>query len=78
METEEDEMLMIPFVDMGECTDCGSCLEVCPEVFKRNSETGYIDVANLNTYPEDCVQEAISVCPEDCISWEESGALTYS
>jgi ferredoxin len=77
MEKEEDEMLMIPVVDMGECTDCGSCLEVCPEVFKRNLETGNIDVADLNTYPEDCVQEAISVCPVDCISWEESGGTSY-
>jgi len=71
MEKEEDEMLMIPVVDMGKCTDCGSCLEVCPEVFKKNPEAGYIDVTNLDNYPEDCVQEAISVCPVDCISWEE-------
>jgi len=77
MEKEEVEVLMIPVVDMGECTDCGSCLEVCPEVFMRNSETGSIDVVNFNTYPEDCVQEAISVCPVDCISWEESGGPYY-
>ena len=71
MEKEEDGMRMIPVVDMGQCTDCGSCLEVCKEVFKKNSETGYVEVISLSEYPEDCVQEAISVCPADCIAWEE-------
>ena len=77
MEKKEDQKLMTPLVDMGECTDCGSCLEVCPEVFKRNAETGYIDVVDLNIYPEECVQEAISVCPVDCITWEEFGRASY-
>jgi ferredoxin len=72
VEKEEYEMGIIPVIDMGECTDCGSCLEVCPEVFKRNSETGYIEVIYFHEYPEGCVQEAISVCPADCITWEKS------
>ncbi len=62
---------MIPAIDLGGCTDCGSCLEVCPDVFQRNSETGHIIVVDLDNYPEDCVHEAISVCPVDCISWDE-------
>ncbi len=65
-------MRMIPVVDLGECTDCGSCLEVCPEVFERNSETGFIEVVYFPEYPADCVLEAITVCPADCIDWEES------
>jgi len=65
-------MQMIPSIDIGQCTDCGSCLEVCPEVFSKNSETGYIEIVFLDEYPEDCVQETISICPTDCISWEES------
>ncbi len=63
---------MIPIVDLWECTDCGSCLEVCPEVFERNSETGSLQVRELPDYPEDCVHEAISICPVDCIEWEDS------
>ena len=70
MEAEERTTNMIPVVDMGACTDCGSCIEVCPEVFFRNEGTGYIEVNHLQEYPEDCVQEAISVCPVDCIGWE--------
>jgi len=65
-------MRLIPVIDLGECTDCGSCLEVCAEVFERNSETGFIEVRYHSQYPEDCVNEAIAVCPADCISWENS------
>lgn len=64
-------MRKVPAIDIGECTDCESCLELCPEVFRRNSETGYIEVAELAEYPEDCVDQAISICPADCISREE-------
>ena len=63
---------MILSVDLGHCTDCGSCVEVCPEVFKKNSETGYIEIFFLDKHPENCVKEAISICPADCIAWEES------
>ncbi len=64
-------MKKIPVIDIGSCTDCESCLEVCPEVFKRNTETGYIEVIDLPDYPEESVDQAISICPADCISWED-------
>ena len=60
-----------PAIDRFECTDCESCLDLCPEVFKRNAETGYIEVAELSEYPEEKIQEVISMCPADCIQWEE-------
>lgn len=62
----------MPTVDLGQCTDCGSCVEVCPEVFSKNPNTGYIEIVFSDEYPEDCVQEAISICPAECIFWEES------
>ena len=61
-----------PAIDASECTDCESCLEICPVVFQRNPETGFIGVVDLDEYPEDCVREAISLCPADCITWEEN------
>jgi ferredoxin len=63
--------MKIPVIDMGKCTDCESCLEVCPDIFKRNSETGIIEVSELPEYKEEDVQKAISICPADCITWEE-------
>jgi len=59
-----------PTVDMGSCTLCMSCIEVCPEVFSRN-DADFIVVADLDDYPEDCVAEAIKYCPEDVIYWED-------
>ena len=63
--------MKIPVVDLSECTTCGSCVEVCPDVF-HIADAGYLEVIELPAYPEDEVDEAIKYCPEDCIAWEES------
>lgn len=63
--------MRIPVVDIVACTLCMGCVEVCPEVFRLNEDTGYIEVAQLEQYPEASVDEAIKYCPEDCIVWSE-------
>jgi ferredoxin len=60
----------IPVVDIAECVDCGGCIELCPEAFKKN-EMGYIEVVALSKYPQSAIQEAINICPADCMTWEE-------
>jgi len=57
-----------PLVELSDCITCGVCAEVSPEVF-RLGDAGYIEIAELDTYPEDEVNEAIKYCPADCISW---------
>lgn len=59
-----------PTVDLGMCTMCLGCVEVCPEVFRVN-DAGYVEVVEADAYDEACVADAIKYCPEDCISWEE-------
>ena len=59
-----------PFIELSDCISCGVCAEVSPEVF-RLSHAGYIEVTELETYPEVEVNEAIKYCPTDCISWAE-------
>jgi ferredoxin len=59
-----------PEVDLGECTLCGGCMAVCPEVFQLN-DVGFMEVVEMTAYPEACVDEAIKYCPEDCIYWVE-------
>jgi ferredoxin len=60
-----------PVVDIGSCTLCMGCVEVCPEVFREN-DSGYIEVVEMENYPKEAVDEAIKYCPEDSISWEDS------
>ena len=62
-------MSKAPVLDLSRCTRCEACLEVCSEVFVMNP-AGYIEVADLPVYAEECVEEAIKYCPAACISWE--------
>jgi len=67
----EDPMKNVPVVDVTECSDCETCLELCPTVFIRNKETGFIETIELEQYPEAEICEVINYCPQDCISLEE-------
>jgi ferredoxin len=59
-----------PVVELSDCIRCGVCVEACPAVF-RMTEAGYIEVLDLEAYPEDEVNDAIKNCPTDCIRWED-------
>lgn len=63
--------MKIPGVDIGVCSACMGCVEICPAVFRLKEAAGYIEVIPLARYPESEVDEAIKLCPEDCIGWEE-------
>ena len=39
-----------PALNIGLCTLCMGCVEVCPRVFEFNENAGYIQVADLDTY----------------------------
>ena len=59
-----------PNIDIGACSLCMGCVEICSEVFRYN-DAGYIEVIDLQEYSEKDVDDAIMFCPEDCISWQE-------
>jgi ferredoxin len=63
--------MKVPVIDLGDCVDCEACLDLSPSVFRRN-DAGYIEVVDLEEYPEEEVEEAIKNCPADCIAWEAS------
>jgi ferredoxin len=62
----------IPVIDIRRCTGCESCIEVSPQVFKKNMETGSIVITALTEYPEEPVDQAIGICPVGCIRWEDA------
>jgi ferredoxin len=59
------------YIDEEECIGCGSCEEICEEVFSLNEETEKAEVIKPEGGPEDLIQEAIDSCPVECIYWEE-------
>jgi ferredoxin len=59
-----------PVIDRSECTDCESCISLRPDIFKRNPETGCIEVAELTEYPKEEIEQVMSMCPGDCITWQ--------
>ena len=63
-------MKRIPTVELSDCILCELCTDLCPKVFIINAND-YVQVVELNTYPEEEVDEVIKNCPTDCIEWEE-------
>ncbi len=52
------------------CIGCGSCAELCPDVFEMDEETEKAHVIDPESGGEECIEEAIASCPEECISRE--------
>lgn len=58
-------------IDEEECIGCGSCVELCPEVFQMKEDEEKAQVIKPEGGPEDLIQEAMDACPVSCIHWEE-------
>jgi ferredoxin len=63
-------MARIPYVEQDECTGCGMCEEICPDVFHINDD-GISEIQEPHGATAELIQEAIDECPVNCISWEE-------
>ncbi|MGB7911356.1 MAG: ferredoxin [Desulfobaccales bacterium] len=59
------------YIDEEECIGCGSCVEICPEVFQMKEGEEKAEVIKPEGGPEDLIQEATDTCPVSCIHWEE-------
>jgi len=61
-------------INQEECIGCGSCSAVCLDVFDLNDENKAI-VKDTNSDQgesnDECVKEAVDVCPVDVIKIEE-------
>lgn len=67
----KNEMGKKIYIHEEECIGCGSCEEICPEVFKLNEDTDKAEVIKPEGGPEDLIEEAMTTCPVECIHWEE-------
>ena len=57
-------------IDAEECIGCGSCVELCDEVFAMDDDEEKAIVIKEEGGPEDCIQEAMDTCPVECITNE--------
>lgn len=58
-------------IDADECVACGTCVEICPDVFKMDDGDDAAEVIMETGGPEEQIQEAIDSCPVQCIQWED-------
>lgn len=57
-----------PVVNYKECVGCGSCAELCPEVFElRDDKAWVIGYDKCDTCK---CQEAVNLCPTEAITLE--------
>ncbi len=52
------------------CIWCGACISIADEVFDFNEEW-YSIIKKLDSYENKWVDDAISACPVNAISWEK-------
>lgn len=58
------------YIDIGLCSECKGCVEIAPNIFQFNNETGYMEVIDSKDYDEELIAEAMKNCPENCIKWD--------
>jgi ferredoxin len=54
-------------IDVYECNGCGSCVEICPEVFCMDESTEKAMLVNPDAEVTDKVETAMAYCPQNCI-----------
>lgn len=69
--SKEDTMSRKVEIDEEECIGCGTCEEICPEVFKLDADSEKAQVILPVGGPEDLIEEAMTTCPVECIKWAE-------
>jgi ferredoxin len=60
----------IPVIEIEDCVGCGSCVEICPEVFSLNESIDKALVMNPVGCSREKIEEALEICPVHCIHWE--------
>ncbi|MEE8324933.1 MAG: ferredoxin [Candidatus Humimicrobiaceae bacterium] len=59
-------------IDVDLCTGCGLCEETCPDIFKLNEDDDVAEITktDYDENDEECLEEAIEICPTEAILTE--------
>lgn len=60
----------VPHVVRAECIHCGTCEEICPQVFLVHKALGFALIVNPRGAAPLSIQAAMDNCPVQCIRWE--------
>ena len=63
-------MSKVPRVNKGTCISCGVCVDTAPAVFRFDGENR-AEVYDPDGADAAAIQEAIELCPVNCIYWGE-------
>lgn len=56
------------YIDTYECSGCGSCVVVAPELFRMNVDREKAEVLNSQEeVSQEVIEQAIAICPTKCI-----------
>jgi ferredoxin len=58
-------------IDTYRCSGCGTCAEMCPEVFRMDSMMEKAELVTVAPEITDAVYQAAAFCPEKCIKVRE-------
>ena len=58
-------------LDNQNCIECGACAELCPDVFEMDDRTGKALVIVFEITDKSRIEEAIAICPAECIFWKD-------
>lgn len=54
-------------VDQELCISCGTCIDICPEVFEWNDEKAHAALEEVPSDLEEEAHEAVESCPTEAI-----------
>lgn len=66
---ETTETRRITF-QMGDCKLCMACVELAPEMFELDEDTGVLTLLK-DVGDADICQDLVAFCPEDCIEYDD-------
>ncbi|MGI6405680.1 MAG: ferredoxin [Syntrophaceticus sp.] len=55
------------YVDPDICISCGTCIDMCPEIYDWDDEGKAEAVDEVPDELEECAQDALESCPVDAI-----------
>lgn len=55
------------YVDPNICISCGTCIDMCPEIYDWDDEGKAEVVDEVSDDLEECAQEALESCPVEAI-----------